>query len=365
MIQINCIFIDRIRGFVKKKPPSTKDVDIYESPSFGFVPSGQKRVTNMAISPVGNSLLSDARGDSPVTTERVLIEPVFSSDGEILLQGASRSSSVDSTGNGRPKSAGRGAALADALGQAVGQGFQRLRTSSQSQPPQTLASLEEKAAACMHEGDYAKAEKLYSQAVAITRPTYNAGGDGTDYLRNLTGYVKAIKAQNNVKNAIIAYEELVGAMRVMEGSSHQDTLIHISDLACLYRKDDQLSRAVPLFVECYNAAVRQYGDIHPNTIVSKNNLANAYADMKRYDDAERLYISCIEISKSQYGDGHESTLQYMNNLGLVYIDQKRYKEAKYMFGQCIAIGSSIYGSNHPMVQQWRQNQQQLSKCTIS
>lgn len=362
---------------VRKKPVAAKDLDVYTSPSLDFVPSGQKR-TNRFIKSGSNGIqYHGSEGHHTTGAEKVLIEPKFSSDGEVLLQGCGRSSSSDSSE--RPKSFGRSCVdkgdtvnvdqanntqSSTATLQSTAYGFQRLRTSSQSQPQPSLVSTEELAVKFMNEGDFQKAEYYYTQAVGITRPTYNAGGDGDDYIRNLIGLVKSIRAQNNVKNAIISYEELIGVMRVVEGSSNQDTLIYISELACLYRKDNQLPRALPLFVECYNAAVRQYSDIHPNTIVSKNNLANAYADLRRYDDAERLYMSCIEISKSQYGEGHESTLQYMNNLALVYIDQKRYKEAKYMFGQCIAIGSSVYGNNHPMVQQWRQNQKQLSQCVI-
>ena len=136
----------------------------------------------------------------------------------------------------------------------------------------------------------------------------------------------------------------------MLGSEHPDTAITLHNLAELYRRMGDLSKAEPLLKEALEIYQKVLGRENPLTASSLNSLALVYQDMGDYAKAEPLFKEALEIRQKVLGPEHRDTATSFNNLALLQFDTGQIEEGKRLakegyfaelkaFSQILSFGS--------------------------
>ena len=92
-------------------------------------------------------------------------------------------------------------------------------------------------------------------------------------------------------------QALIGEEKSL-GKRHPETIITATNLALIYEKQGQYSKAEELTLRSLEARERQFGAEHPRTLVSFNNLASIYEKQGKYTETEVL--SARALAESMY-----------------------------------------------------------------
>ena len=103
-----------------------------------------------------------------------------------------------------------------------------------------------------------------------------------------------MKAQNHLKQgnytkAEKLYSKLLGILRSKVGDNDPDTLFAMNDLAVTYIHQGKYDQAEILLKQCYEKRRTVLGGDHPDTLNTMNNLASTYKAQGKYAQAEVLY----------------------------------------------------------------------------
>ena len=145
----------------------------------------------------------------------------------------------------------------------------------------------------MAQGDYARAEPLYRQALEIRK--------------------KAL------------------------GENHPDYATSLNNLAALYQAQGDYARAEPLFRQALEIRKKALGENHPDYATSLNNLAVLYKAQGDYARAEPLFRQALEIRKKALGENHPDYASSLNNLAALYQAQGDYARAEPLLRQAVTI----------------------------
>ncbi len=164
----------------------------------------------------------------------------------------------------------------------------------------------------------------------------------------------AVLLQNN-KNHIDEAEELcreaLHAQRKLLCTRHPDTLIAINNLAIVLMKNGKLGEAEALHREALEAKRDLHGTNHIDTLMSINNLAAVLLQDKcRLDDVELLFREALEAKRNMLGKKHPDTLKSLNNLVSVLIRDKnngKLDEVERLFREALQAKRETLGARHP------------------
>jgi tetratricopeptide (TPR) repeat protein len=216
--------------------------------------------------------------------------------------------------------------------------------------PKTIGSVNNMAYLNYCQGNFPKAESLFR--ICLQPLAYNP-----HRLLAMRNFGSMLALHQRYDEAEPIYQECWEDAVSSLGEDHPTTKVALSNLALLYRKQNNVEKAIPL----YEKIVLQENSVEDAGIESSTNkkhdtlsrlgpmgnLATLYCQGGRFQDAERLYLELLPQSKTILGDNHPNTLQTLLDLGMVYYEQAKYRDAEELYLECLERTTNSFGMDHP------------------
>ncbi len=142
-------------------------------------------------------------------------------------------------------------------------------------------------------------------------------------------------------------EHVLDVRRRILGTEHLDYVASSYDLALVYDKLGDRSRAEPLYRETCDIEKRVLGTEHPDYAITLNRLAMLYEALLDYPRAERMYVEALNIRKQVFGTDHAKYATSVNNLALLYEAMGDYSRAEPLCIEALKIRKRVFGTKHP------------------
>ena len=194
-------------------------------------------------------------------------------------------------------------------------------------------------------GDHARAEPLYRQALEIKKKALGAGDPAcAATLNNLAMLFEAQGDYARAEPLLLQTVEIAGKALGPDDPHYATSL---NNLGSLYWKQGDYARAEPLLRQALEIRRKAPGETHPDYATSLNNLAALYEDQGDYARAEPLLRQALEIVKRALGKEHPYYAGSLNNLARLYVMQGDFARGERLFRQAVEIHKKRLGDGHP------------------
>ncbi|HEY0469759.1 MAG TPA: tetratricopeptide repeat protein, partial [Polyangiaceae bacterium] len=195
------------------------------------------------------------------------------------------------------------------------------------------------ASQCADRGDYARAEALGEQALAIAVRVLRPDQLELAYPLNNLGDTykeqgKYARAEELYLRAYELWTKRLGADSALAG-------VALNNLGALYRARGDYARAQQLMTQALNVTEKAKGKSHPDTVTSLSNLAQLHVDRGEYAEAEALLQRALEVWRHAFGPNHPKVALALNNLGVLYANRGESARAEREFQQALAINQAL------------------------
>jgi CHAT domain-containing protein/Tfp pilus assembly protein PilF len=211
--------------------------------------------------------------------------------------------------------------------------------------PDTAISLNNLALMYQSMGDYARAEPLYQQALAIRKTALGENHPG--YALSLNNLALMYESMGDYARAEPLLKQALAIDKIALGENHPGYATDLNNLAGLYKSMGDYARAEPLLKQALAIDKTALGENHPGYATDLNNLALLYQSMGDYARADPLFQQALAIRKTALGEDHPSYATSLNNLALLYNSMGDYAHAEPLYQQALAIRKTALDENHP------------------
>lgn len=195
------------------------------------------------------------------------------------------------------------------------------------------------------EGDYAKAEPLLRQALAIREKIQ--GTKHIETAKTLNDLAVLIHAKGDYKDAMPYYERSIGIHKELLGSHDQQTATAMLTLANLYEAVGNYAEAERLQYSVLAIRERIFGEKHLATATSRANLGNLLHSMGLYSMAEPLCQSARVIREGTLGLENPDTATSLDNVAALFHAMGNFEESESLQTKALEIRKKILGVDHP------------------
>ncbi|WP_236065316.1 tetratricopeptide repeat protein [Reticulibacter mediterranei] len=130
------------------------------------------------------------------------------------------------------------------------------------------------------------------------------------------------------------------ALRIREqllGSTHQDTVQSMINLAWAYSLQEKYILAEPLWRQILTIREQQLGIMHPLTVQSMARLGSFCAGQGQDEEAELLYQHALTLREQIFGPTHPDTAEMLISLARLYRKQRKYERAEPLYERSLKI----------------------------
>lgn len=198
-----------------------------------------------------------------------------------------------------------------------------------------------------YRGDYAAAEGLHRQAVAIFEK--NSGYESEGVARGLYNIAWQVQRQGRYADARDTYRESLALWRKLVGDQHRSVAKNVSGLASAYQDLGELEEAERLFREALEIRRKVLAPDHPDMATSLNNLATALRDRGDHAGAASFFEEACSIYRSRLGPTHQFTSICEQNLGGALAGSGRWKEGIELLQRVLRTRIQRQGAEHPEI----------------
>ena len=230
----------------------------------------------------------------------------------------------------------------------------------EKRPEQRALHLAALGALLVNMADYARAEDVLKQALAIAE---TAQPDGAVLATALNNLAALYQATNRLSEAEPLMRRALAIDEKSYGPEHPEVATDLNNLAQLFKATNRLAEAEPLMVRALAIDEKSYGPEHPEVARDLNNLAALLQDTNRLAEAEPLMKRVVTIFEKAYGVEHPNVATALNNLAQLYQDTNRLSEAEPLMERALSIDEKSYGPEHPDVARDLNNLAQLYQDT--
>jgi CHAT domain-containing protein/tetratricopeptide (TPR) repeat protein len=196
-------------------------------------------------------------------------------------------------------------------------------------------------------GDYATAEPLYKEATEIVRAAL--GEKHEIFAKCLANLGLLYTSMNNYAAAEPLHRQALEIRRIAIGEQHPDFAGSLHNLAMLYDAMGKSAAAVRLYKEAIEVKRKVLGELHPSLASSLDNLGSLCRSIGSYTAAEQLCRQALEIRRSALGEKHAEFGASLHNLATLSDAIGNYDAAEKLYEQAIEIKRAVLGEHHPDV----------------
>lgn len=195
------------------------------------------------------------------------------------------------------------------------------------------------------QGNYAKAQKYYWEALVISELL--AGENHIDTATAYHNMALVYQAQCEYEKALEYYLKALAISERVLGKAHPDTATTYHNLAAVYNNRGEFKKALEYYKKALVARERVLGKDHPSTAMTYNNMAVVYYDLADYSKALEYYRKALAVQERVLGEEHPDTAITYGNVALVYNNMGDYVNALKYNKKALAIQESVLGEDHP------------------
>ena len=161
-------------------------------------------------------------------------------------------------------------------------------------------------------GDPEGAERYSRRAVETFRRGYD--GPNRSFASALRNHAIALGDLDRLDEAQRVGEEALAMYIELHGEDGIPTAVQRGNLAAIYLRQGDASRAESMRREAITAETDAYGPDHPGLATSWQGLGNALVALDRSADADSAYAEAVRIRRVSLGEDHPQTLEAIEAL---------------------------------------------------
>lgn len=206
--------------------------------------------------------------------------------------------------------------------------------------------LSDEAGKLYNQGQFAQAEAIAQQALAVAESTL--GPDHPDVAANLNSLARLYKSLGRHAQAEQYYQRALAIYEKALGPEHPYVATNLNNLAQLYDTKGQYAQAEALYLRSLSIREKVLGQEHPAVAGSLSNLGLLYETKGQYAQAELLYRRALAIYEKTRAPGHLDVAVVLGNLAKLHHAQGQYLLAEPLFKRSTAIFQTAR-PEHPTV----------------
>jgi tetratricopeptide (TPR) repeat protein len=208
-------------------------------------------------------------------------------------------------------------------------------------------------------GDYAAAEPLYQEAIAICGKVSAPAQRTATYLSNLGNLYTTT---GRLDDAGRAHSQALDLRQRACGDDHVDVAQSLHNLAALYRGQGDYARAEECGRRSLEILSSHLGEQNLDVASSLNNLGTLYSDAGDYAQAETMLQKALKVRRALVGPNHPLVATSLENLGGLYDRMDDLDRAEEMIRKAYEIRLAFFGEQHPEVAASLHNLSAICSC---
>jgi tetratricopeptide (TPR) repeat protein len=196
-------------------------------------------------------------------------------------------------------------------------------------------------------GQYAAAEVSHRQAISLRRQVL--GHEHPDTLISMSSLALVLKKQGRYEESETLNRQTLAQREKVLGHKDPVTLASLNNLALVLGRQGKYNEAEAMNRQALAQKEEVLGHEHPDTLISLSNLAAVLDKQGRYQEAEAMHRHSLAQKKKVFGHEHPETLLSMNNLAMVLDRQDKYEEAETIHRQTLALREKVLGKHPDML----------------
>lgn len=210
--------------------------------------------------------------------------------------------------------------------------------------PLDAQALKEQAETAWKQAQYANAEQLYQQVLALQEQ--QVGPDHPETAETLNHLGDLVHTQGAYASAETWYRRALAIRENAFGREHPATIRSIGDLAGIRDEQGDAVQAETLYQEALTLSEQVQGVAHLDTALALAKLARFYRATGKYDLAEPLYQRALAIYEQNAEDpGNHATC--LNNFAALLLELDRSAQAEPLLRQALRMRAHLSGPEHP------------------
>ena len=190
-------------------------------------------------------------------------------------------------------------------------------------------------------GDYAGAEPLFRQALAINEKAL--GPDDPEVAGGFNNLAELLEDKGNYAGAETLLQRALAIDDKALGPDHLAVGRDLDNLAKLLWKKGDYVAAEPLFRRALTIQERALGPDHPDVATDINDLAALLYAKADYAGAEPLYRRALAIDEKALGPNHPQVARDLNNLAVLLRAKGDYAGAEPLYRGLWKYGKKCWG----------------------
>jgi len=211
--------------------------------------------------------------------------------------------------------------------------------------PQVAICLNNLAQLLFSQGDYAGAEPITREALAMWVKLH--GGEHPYVGMGLNNLAHILLAQGDYAGAEPLFRRALALQRGLLGDEHPYVAMSLSSLGYLLLTQGDYAGAEPLFREALAMQRELYGGEHPHVVITLNNLASVLTKQSDYAGAESLFREVLTMRRKLLGDEHPHVAMSLHNLAHLLEKRGDFEAAETLYGEALAMNRRLLGDDHP------------------
>ena len=206
--------------------------------------------------------------------------------------------------------------------------------------------LEKKASNHFDQGNFIKAEQLYTKLLKNLNKTKEGDGNEThtiDTIKTMNRLADTYNIQGRQRDAEKLFRETIEKCQKLLGKSDPWTLLATKNLAHTLDALGRYDEAVSLFHNC----LKMMNSDDMAALDVQGYLATCYTNQNKLDLAVVQFLEILEKHRIIFGESHDSTHVVRNNLAGVFLRMGEYERAEELLKTSLRIMKDTIGDTHP------------------
>jgi len=164
---------------------------------------------------------------------------------------------------------------------------------------------------------------------------------------NDLGYMRQQNGDYAAAEAL--FTESLAMKRVLLGEEHPEIAMGLNNLAYLFHDKGDLKRAEATYREALKMQRELLGNVHPDVANTLNNIAFVQDDKGDLVGALVTERECLSIYRGLFPGDHPEVARIMNRIGYWLVETHEYPEAEQDLAEALAMRRRLFGEAHPDV----------------
>ncbi len=205
-----------------------------------------------------------------------------------------------------------------------------------------------------HQGEYAKAEKLYQQTLQKTRKYQGKGNGDVNESRILSSLATIYDLQGQDDKARVYFRDAYKLQKKLLGPEDRETMLTLHNFAIFLQHRGNFLGAEQLLLWILKVQASRLGDDHSDTLRTACNLALNHHLKGDNESAAMLYHCALSAQTEKFGRIHLDTLFTIQLLGELCEARGLKSEAQEHYKEAFEGRKALLGESHQETQYTKQ-----------